>query len=279
MAYTPREFPRIGRGVSRFVTEEYRNIAQNLKRFANGVLSLRDSNDSHDLTIELGSDLTDSRTLTLEVPDADTSFEITGDTVIEGTHSGTNTGDQTITLTGDVTGTGTGSFAATIGNDKVTYAKMQDVSATDKLLGRSTSGAGDVEEIPCTAAGRALLDDADAAAQRTTLTAATKTQTDFISGIIKTPAAQDYNIVEELPYGATLIGFHAKTLSGTVTAALKINSTAVTDGSINVTSSQGNTTPSALNVAAPGDTLVLTCSSVSSAVDLSFTIKFTRTLD
>lgn len=86
-----------------------------------------------------------------------------------GTSSGTNTGDQTITLTGDVTGSGTGSFAATIANDAVTYAKMQNVSATDKLLGRSSSGAGDVEEIACTAAGRALLDDAAASDQRTTL--------------------------------------------------------------------------------------------------------------
>lgn len=86
-----------------------------------------------------------------------------------GTSSGTNTGDQTITLTGNVTGSGTGSFAATIANDAVTYAKMQNVSATDKLLGRSTAGSGDVEEIACTAAGRALLDDADATAQRVTL--------------------------------------------------------------------------------------------------------------
>ncbi len=53
--------------------------------------------------------------------------------------------------------------------DAVTYAKIQNVSATDKILGRSTSGAGDVEEIACTAAGRALIDDADASAQRTTL--------------------------------------------------------------------------------------------------------------
>ena len=96
-----------------------------------------------------------------------------------GTTSGTNTGDQTITLTGDVTGTGTGTFAATIANDavvtakilnkNVTYAKIQDVSATDRLLGRSSSGAGVVEEITCTAAGRALIDDASAADQRTTL--------------------------------------------------------------------------------------------------------------
>lgn len=77
--------------------------------------------------------------------------------------------DQTITLTGDVTGSGTGSFAATIAADSVTYDKMQDTSGTDVILGRSTAGAGTVEEITCTSAGRAILDDADASAQRTTL--------------------------------------------------------------------------------------------------------------
>ncbi|MES2902685.1 MAG: hypothetical protein V4696_00725 [Pseudomonadota bacterium] len=61
--------------------------------------------------------------------------------------TGTNTGDQTITLTGDVTGSGAGSFAATIGNDKVTYAKLQNISATDRLLGRDTAAAGDAEEL------------------------------------------------------------------------------------------------------------------------------------
>lgn len=49
----------------------------------------------------------------------------------------------------------------------VTYAKVQNVAA-DRLLGRS-AGAGTVQEIVCTPAGRALIDDADAAAQRTTL--------------------------------------------------------------------------------------------------------------
>ncbi len=48
-------------------------------------------------------------------------------------------------------------------------AKILAVSAADKVLGRSTSGAGAAEEIACTAAGRALIDDADASAQRTTL--------------------------------------------------------------------------------------------------------------
>lgn len=48
---------------------------------------------------------------------------------------------------GDVTTSKAGSLALTIPNNTVTYAKMQDVSATSRLLGRGTAGAGDVEEL------------------------------------------------------------------------------------------------------------------------------------
>ena len=37
--------------------------------------------------------------------------------------------------------------SAAIQDDAVTYAKMQNVSATSKVLGRISSGAGDVEEL------------------------------------------------------------------------------------------------------------------------------------
>ena len=47
---------------------------------------------------------------------------------------------------GDITVSSSGSVW-TIDNDVVTYAKMQNVSATDRLLGRDTAGAGDVEEL------------------------------------------------------------------------------------------------------------------------------------
>lgn len=69
---------------------------------------------------------------------------------------------------GDITVSSSGA-AWTIDSGVVTYTKIQNVSATDKVLGRASSGAGSIEEMACTAAGRALLDDTDAAAQRTTL--------------------------------------------------------------------------------------------------------------
>ena len=47
---------------------------------------------------------------------------------------------------GDITVTGTGSVW-TIDNSVVSYAKIQNVSTNNKLLGRSTTGAGVVEEI------------------------------------------------------------------------------------------------------------------------------------
>lgn len=53
-------------------------------------------------------------------------------------------------------------------NDSVTFAKMQNI-ATDKVLGRSTAGSGDVEEIDCTATGRSLIASASVEAARQTL--------------------------------------------------------------------------------------------------------------
>lgn len=87
-----------------------------------------------------------------------------------GTSSGTNTGDQTtitgnagtatalqntrnIAITGDLAwnvnfnGSADATSSGTIVNDAVTYAKMQNVSAASKILGRGDSGSGDVEEI------------------------------------------------------------------------------------------------------------------------------------
>jgi len=63
----------------------------------------------------------------------------------------------------------TGLPTAGLVNDAVTYAKIQNVSATDKLLGRSTAGSGDIEEITCTSFARSILDDANEAAFKATV--------------------------------------------------------------------------------------------------------------
>jgi len=167
-----------------------------------------------------------------------------------GTSSGTNTGDQTITLTGAVTGTGTGSFATTlaagivgtsnIASDAVTYDKLQDTTTTDVILGRSTSGAGTVEQIACTSAGRALLDDANAAAQRTTLglgdlAVATGTWTNGSSfaGTSSGTNTGDQTITLTGAVTGSGTGSFATALASNIVGAANIQTNAVTTSKIN----------------------------------------------
>ena len=100
--------------------------------------------------------------------------------------------------TGEVTGSG----ALTITAKAVTYAKIQDITATDKILGRKTAGAGVTEEITCTAAGRALIDDASAADQITTLGALAKSDFTAADEITTDPRqcffTSSFSIAEEV---------------------------------------------------------------------------------
>lgn len=92
---------------------------------------------------------------------------------------------------GDITVSSSGTVW-TIDNDVVTYAKMQNVSATDKVLGRSTAGAGDVEEIACTASGRDMIGAATVAAQTALLDAVVgDSGTGGTKGLVPAPAAGD----------------------------------------------------------------------------------------
>ena len=71
--------------------------------------------------------------------------------------------DTFLRRVGDALGFG-GLTLGMVADALLTYAKLQNVSATDKVLGRSTAGAGVIEEIACTATGRSLLAAASASA-------------------------------------------------------------------------------------------------------------------
>jgi len=94
--------------------------------------------------------------VTLTVADDPTDNEIDVTIASSGGSGGVSDGDK-----GDITVSASGA-TWTIDNDVVTYAKMQNVSATSRILGRSTAGAGDVEELsPATV--RTMINVADGA--------------------------------------------------------------------------------------------------------------------
>lgn len=128
-------------------------------------------------SVALGTDTTGNYVGAVAVPAAGLTVSVAGEGIT-----------QTLALANDLaaveglvatglvrrTATDTWSAGTTISTDEitasaVTYAKIQNVSATNMLLGRATVGAGVVEEIACTAAGRTLLAGTDSSVQRTSL--------------------------------------------------------------------------------------------------------------
>jgi hypothetical protein len=154
------------------------------------------------------------------------------------------TGNYVTALTGDVTASGPGSATATIANDVVTYAKLQNVTATNRFIGRITSGAGDAEELTGTQA-TTLLDpftsllkgvvpasgggtsnflraDGTFAAPNPDLTAVSSAQIPFSNGTSLIGSAGLRYTDTHLDIGSTGVGSGEVVLHGNTSGALSI---------------------------------------------------------
>jgi len=130
-------------------------------------------------------------------------------------------------------------------------------------------------QVESTTGGFKFPDDT---VQTTAATAFSSSQTDFISGVIPSLANQEYRLVVNIPYGCTINETTTICTSGTATATFKINTTALGGTANSVSVTEQTQTHSSANTVAVGDDIVLTISSNSAALFLSFTIKITRTL-
>lgn len=138
-----------------------------------------------------------------------------------------------------------------------TLGARLDIGAGLFMTGTSDPGAGKMNAIDIQIGGKSVA-------------------TDTVSGFIGAPADKSYTIVLKCPYGGTINETVTKSASGTCTATFKINTTALGGTANSVSSSEQTQTHASANTFVAGDDIVMTVSSNSSCVDMSFTIKVTK---
>lgn len=108
---------------------------------------------------------------------------------------------------------------------------------------------------------------------------ASSTFVDAMGGLIFGALSdRDYRLVMNMPFAGTINETTTRSVSGTATATFKVNTTALGGTANSVSSSEQSQTHSSSNTFAAGDDIVVTISSNSSCTDMSFTIKFTRSI-
>jgi|TARA_R110000822_G_scaffold152112_8_gene291338 hypothetical protein len=99
---------------------------------------------------------------------------------------------------------------------------------------------------------------------------------DFISGLIQSPTDSSYKLIIKAPYAGRITETTTESVSGTCTATFKINTTALGGTANSVSSTEESQAHVSANAFIAGDDIVLTVSANATCVDMSFTIKFTK---
>lgn len=188
-------------------------------------------------------------------------------------------------LTGDVTSTGnaTAIAAGVIVNADINasaaIARSKLAALTvSRLMVTDGSGFDAVSATTATEAG--YLSGVTSAIQTQLNAKAAITQTlEGAGGLIGGALSnKDYLVFLKMPHGGTITETTTKCASGTATATFKINTTALGGTANAVSTTEQSQAQASANVFAAGDDVVITISANSSCTDMSFMVKYTRSL-